>query len=109
MFAVDAAVAANKERGRHGVDAAVERGELVVSQRHRVVHPEFLVERPHWVNAVVERDSDDSQPLVAIAVFELDKTWNLNSAGAAPGRPKVEQDDFAPVIGQVELVPVNVR
>src|SRR5438094_4832238 len=108
MFAINAAVTSNEEGGGHVDDPAVKLGELVVPQRHRVIHAEFFVERPHGINVVIKRDADDGQSLVAKTILQVHKPRYLDPARPAPGGPEIEQNNFASVIGQVELVAVYI-
>jgi len=50
--------------------------------------------------AVLGGHPDDEKPVIAEALLKIDEVGNLHAAGAAPGRPKVEHDDLASMIGQ---------
>src|ERR1700739_3305608 len=65
-------------------DSPILFGELGTGHRHRVVHPELLLELPRHFFVIVHGNPDDLQTLPAVSILHLDKVWNLLLAGLAP-------------------------
>ncbi|MBZ5544035.1 MAG: hypothetical protein LAO07_10185 [Acidobacteriia bacterium] len=108
VLGVDAAVAADQERGGQAQDAAVEFGDPLVAHGHGVIHLELAVKVADRLDAVVQRNPDHHQALIAVALLEFDEPGDLNLARATPRRPKIQQHDFALLVGQINFPPVEV-
>jgi hypothetical protein len=90
----------DKRRGKR-FHAAVELADRIVAQQNTIIH---LVCGDVWLDGVpailIHRDAHDGESLGFVLLLEFDEPGNFKGAGAAPGGPKVEQDDFAAIIGQ---------
>jgi hypothetical protein len=69
MLGIDPAIAANQEGGRQSQDASIERRNTLVTHGHGIVHPVLTVELPYGLQAVVERNADNHQSLVAVTLL----------------------------------------
>ena len=105
----DLAIAVDQEGGRQRIHPAVQLGDRIVSLQDPIIDGQLGDERLHGRPPFfVHRDADDGETLVFVLALEVDEPGNLDLAGTAPGGPKIEQDDFSRVIGQVYDIAVAV-
>lgn len=51
------------------------------------------------IRVLVDTDGEDNQ--VRAIVVELEKGWQLDHTGGAPGSPEVDHDHLAAIVGEV--------
>src|SRR5579875_2420863 len=105
----DFTLAVDEEGGGQRVNPAIKLGRLVIADQHAVVHFLTSGERlHHFPSLIVHGDSQNHQPPLLVLPLKLLKPRDLNFAGTAPGCPEIEQHHFAPVIGEVDDLPVSI-
>lgn len=103
MHGGDAAFPVDEERGRHGFNAAVEIGNLVVAEQNPIIHFAGLDVRLHGVPAlVIHGYSDHRESTIAVGLVELHEPGDLDLARSAPGGPEVEKHHLAAIVAQVD-------
>ena len=83
-------------------DAAVEVAEVLVADDDGVGELEFAIDLLYGSGFVVHGDADDLKAVGGILLLPGGEAWNLCEAGAAPGGPEVEQDEFSAIGGEVD-------
>src|SRR5262245_51352075 len=78
------------------------------AREERVVHLPLGGERLGLRNGVLGQNSDDVQAALAVLLLEFDEPRDLDFARAAPGRPEIEQYDFAFERGELHLFVVQI-
>ena len=109
MLGIDASIAGDQECYGQSQNATVHRSRLRCPHYDRIVHVELLGERADGVGAVVHGDADDPQALVAVPLLQVYEVRDFLATGIAPGRPEIEQNDFAPIGGKAKIVSVELR
>ena len=71
-------------------------------ERDVVLDAEFLDELDHQVavRAPVHRHAQDAEPLVPVSLVQGLEVGGLLAAGVAPGRPEIDQERVAAVVGK---------
>ena len=59
-------------------------------------------------SVIVHRYAEHFKSAIAVLFLELDEPRHLLVAGAAPGRPEIEQNNFAAVIGEVRDIAAGI-
>src|SRR3984957_5270181 len=110
MLGGDPALAVDEKRSWEGFNAAVHLCDGAVTKHDRVVHrlpPKVGLHRPPTV--VIHGHTQHGEARVLVRILELDEPGNLDFAGTAPGRPKIEQNNFSPVIGKLDSRSICIR
>src|SRR5438270_715678 len=104
MHGSDSAAPVNEKCHRERIETTVCLSQLFVANHDRVIHPLLVQIRADRFPAIlVHRDAQYSQARVAEPLLKVREPRNLNLARPAPGRPKVEYDDFPSEVGQIDL------
>ena len=80
----------------------------IVAVHDRVVHLELLRERLGLGELVEHHHADDFEALRLVAAVEIHEARDLDFARAAPGRPEVQEQHLAAVVGQPDGASVDI-
>ena len=93
----------NQEAFRQSGDAAVLVADRFFSDQDGIVHAHILGEFADvFLAGVIHGDADDLQSLRAVLFLQVDEPGHFDFAGAAPGRPEVEQHGLAAKVGEAQ-------
>ena len=105
----DTPAAVDNERSRQRFQPAVLIARLVVAEQYAIVHFLFDGEGGDgFPPVVVHGDTDHLETAIFVLALKFREPGDLDDAGAAPGRPEVEEHDFALVIRQVHHLPLGI-
>jgi hypothetical protein len=100
MLGDDVAFAIDDKRGGDAFGHAVVLRNVIVRQHEGII--DLVLFRKIGDDrraALVDRDADDDQPLLAILVLQRDEVRNFRAARRAPRGPEIDHDDLAFEIG----------
>jgi hypothetical protein len=108
VFTGDSSLAVDEERCGQRFAAAVHPCDGAVTKHDTVVHvlPEERLDRPPTI--VIHGHAQHGEAPVLVDILELDEPGNLDFAGTAPRRPKIEQHHFALEIGKPQEGAVRI-
>ena len=109
MLGVDASIAVDQKCNRQSQNATVQRACLRRAHHDGIVHVELPRERADGVGAVVHGDADDLQAAAGELLLQFHEMGNFFTAEIAPGRPEIEQNNFAAIGGKPKIVSVELR
>ena len=99
----------DQKRARQRVQATVQLAEHLRSQQDAVVHLAFLNVRLDDAPAIlVHGNANHRKTLVLVGLLELDEPGDFDLTGAAPGGPKIEQDNLALIVGKLDASAIGV-
>ena len=101
MLSGDPALAVDEKRSWEGFNAAIHLCDGAVTEHDTVIHrllPKERLDRPPAV--VIHGHAQHGEAPVFVDILELDEPGNLDFAGTAPRRPKIEQHHLALEIGK---------
>jgi hypothetical protein len=109
VYGRDPAFPIDEESGGQSIHTAVKLGCLIVANHHAVVHLEALDERLDDVpTVIVHRNTEHYEAFVLVLALEIDEPGDFDFAGTAPGGPKIEENHFAAVIGEMNDFAVRI-
>jgi hypothetical protein len=105
----DTALPINEEGSGQSVNATVKLCDLVVAKQNAVI---YFYAFDEWLDyippVVVHGDSQNHQPALLVLALKILEPWDFNFARTAPGGPKIQQNDLAAVIGEMDNLSIAV-
>src|SRR5208282_1152415 len=99
----DAAFVIDDEKGWESENSTIVKTNLIVDHGYGEIDAFGIDDLFHRVRVIVVGQADDLQAFL-VAILEFDKAGNFRAARAAPGGPKIQEDDFALCRGQGEIL-----
>jgi hypothetical protein len=105
----DFALAIDQQRYGHRLHI-VQFRDVISANHDRIPHLLLSEKGLHYFpTALVHRDADHGETALFILLLELYVPGDLGLATATPGRPEIEQDNFALIIRQAKRPLLSVR
>ena len=99
----------DQKRARQRIQATIQLAEHLRSQQDAIIDLAFLNVWLHDAPAIlVHGDANNRKTLVLVVLLKLDEPGNLNLTGAAPGSPKIEQDNLALIVGKLDASAIGI-
>jgi hypothetical protein len=97
------------EAGGQRIKAAVELRDGIVSQQNPVV--DFVIGNVRLNGrpaVLIHGNTENGEPLRFVTLLKFGEPGNFDAAGPTPSGPKIEENDFAAIIGQLDRCAIGV-